>query len=77
MCVYFYCGFLLKVCRIKKMLTLGELAVENINLFRTRGFFFNLFVFSEPKLNLLLKLITKQLISLCYSKFLDIRLYLN
>jgi hypothetical protein len=64
------------------MLTLGEIAVENIHLFRTRGFFFNLFVFSEPKLILLLKLITKQLISLCYFKkifffFLDIRLYLN
>jgi hypothetical protein len=68
MCVIFNCGFLLKVCRIKKMLTLGEIAVENIHLFRTRGFFFNLFVFSEPKLKLLLKLITKQLISLCYSK---------
>ena len=45
------------------MLTLGEIAVENIHLFRTRGFFFNLFVFSEPKSKLLLKLI-----SLCYSK---------
>ncbi len=40
MCVIFNCGFLLKVCRIKKMLTLGEIAVENIHLFRTRGFFF-------------------------------------
>ena len=66
---YFYCWFLLKVRRLKKMLTLGEIAVENIHLFRTRGFFFNLFVFSEPKLKLLLKLITKQLISLCYFKF--------
>jgi hypothetical protein len=68
MCVIFNCGFLLKVCRIKKMLTLGEIAVENIHLFRTRDFFFNLFVVSEPKLILLLKLFTKQLISLCYFK---------
>ena len=32
------------------MLTLGEIAVENIHLFRTRGFLFNLHVLSEPKL---------------------------
>ena len=32
------------------MLTLGEIAVENIHLFRTRGFFFNLYVLSELKL---------------------------
>jgi hypothetical protein len=59
------------------MLTLEEIAVENIHLFRTRGFFFNLFVFSEPKLKLLLKLITKQLISLCYSKFFRYSLVLK
>jgi hypothetical protein len=47
------------------MLTLGEIAVENIHLFRTRGFLFNLHVLSEPKLlfkeNIILQ---KQLIPL-------------
>jgi hypothetical protein len=41
---------LAKIYKIRKMLKLGEKAVENIHLFRTRGFFFNLHVLSEPKL---------------------------